>query len=84
EEVLNHHPSVKESGVVGAEDPMRGELPVAFVELKEGAAFDQQALVSWCRSKLAGYKVPEVRHIDALPRNATGKVLRRELRKLVS
>jgi acyl-CoA synthetase (AMP-forming)/AMP-acid ligase II len=83
EEVLNHHPSVKDSGVVGVKDPMRGETPVAFVELKEGEAFDPQSIVSWCRSKLAGYKVPEVRHIEALPRNATGKVLRRELRKLV-
>ena len=82
EEVLNHHPSVKESGVIGVKDPMRGEQPVAFVELKEGATFDQQSIVTWCRSKLAGYKVPEVRHIEALPRNATGKVLRRELRAL--
>jgi len=83
EEVLNHHPSVKDSGVVGVKDPMRGELPVAFVELKEGEKFDQQALITWCRGKLAGYKVPEIRHIKALPRNATGKVLRRELRALV-
>ena len=83
EEVLNHHPSVKDSGVVGMKDPMRGEQPVAFVELKEGEKFDAQSITSWCRSKLAGYKVPEVRHLEALPRNGTGKVLRRELRALV-
>lgn len=83
EEVLNHHPSVKDSGVVGMKDPMRGEQPVAFVELKEGETFDAQSIITWCRSKLAGYKVPEVRHLEALPRNATGKVLRRELRALV-
>jgi long-chain acyl-CoA synthetase len=83
EEVLNHHPSVKDSGVVGMKDPMRGEQPVAFVELKEGEKFDQQSILTWCRGKLAGYKIPEVRHLEALPRNATGKVLRRELRALV-
>ncbi|HYD01149.1 MAG TPA: AMP-binding protein [Phycisphaerales bacterium] len=83
EEVLNHHPSVKDSGVVGMKDPMRGEQPVAFVELKEGEVFDKQSIVTFCRGKLAGYKVPEVRHLEALPRNATGKVLRRELRNLV-
>ncbi len=115
EEVLNAHPSVKESGVVGKKDPMRGELPVAFVELREEAggaglgdrvsglgsdasnpkpetrnpkpdpASDlEKALIQWCRSKLAGYKVPdEIRVVDALPRNATGKVVRRELKKLL-
>ncbi len=90
EEVLNAHPSVKESGVIGKKDPMRGELPVAFVEMKDGAdgnrmAFDEKALQQWCRSKLAGYKVPdEIRMVEALPRNATGKVVRRELKKLVA
>jgi long-chain acyl-CoA synthetase len=90
EEVLNAHPSVKESGVVGKKDPMRGELPVAFVELKDGAdgqplAFDEKALLQWCRSKLAGYKVPDEIRVASggLPRNATGKVVRRELKKLV-
>ena len=84
EEVLNAHPSIKESGVVGRKDPMRGEIPVAFVELKEGAAFDEKALLKWCRERLAGYKVPdEIRVLEALPRNPTGKVLRRELKALL-
>lgn len=94
EEVLNQHPSVKDSGVVGTTDPMRGELPIAFVELrpdpahpedaKVTLAFDEKALIKWCRERLAGYKVPdEIRVIEALPRNATGKVMRRELKKLV-
>lgn len=85
EEVLNKHPSVKDSGVVGLPDPMRGEVPVAFVELKEDAAFDERELIGWCRKFLAGYKVPaEVRRLDALPRNPTGKVMRRELKALLS
>jgi acyl-CoA synthetase (AMP-forming)/AMP-acid ligase II len=99
EEVLNAHPSVKDSGVVGKQDPMRGEVPVAFVEMKEEGtgpraegsgeiaakmAFDEKELIKWCRGKLAGYKVPdEIRVVEALPRNPTGKVMRRELRKMV-
>ena len=84
EEVLNAHPTVKDSGVVGRVDPVRGELPVAFVELKDGEKFDEQALITWCRGHLAGYKLPaEVKHLEALPRNPTGKVMRRELKKLV-
>ncbi|HZW10697.1 MAG TPA: AMP-binding protein, partial [Phycisphaerales bacterium] len=84
EEVINRHPSVKDSGVVGLADPMRGEVPVAFVELNEGAAFDERAILALCREHLAGYKVPrDVRRLDALPRSGTGKILRRELQKLV-
>ncbi len=84
EEVLNAHPAVKDSGVVGRADPMRGEQPVAFVELKEGQTAEGAALVSWCRGKLAGYKVPaEVRIIEALPRNPTGKVMRRQLKGML-
>lgn len=83
EEVLNLHPSVKDSGVVGRHDRLRGEVPLAFVELNDGAAFNEKELVSWCRGKLAGYKVPdEIRHLEALPRNPTGKVVRRELKAM--
>lgn len=89
EEVLNAHPMIKDSGVIGRHDPMRGELPVAFVELREtpdGAppAFDPREALRFCRARLAGYKVPdEIKVVEALPRNATGKVVRRELRGLL-
>ncbi len=80
EEVLNAHPSVSASAVIGMQDESRGELPLAFVELVEGADFDEGALRSWCRERLAQFKVPrELRRIDALPRNPTGKIMRREL-----
>ena len=80
EEVLDTHPSVSASGVVGLHDPVRGEVPVAFVQLEEGAEYDKQALLDTCRERLAGYKVPrEIRVLDELPRNGTGKVLRRKL-----
>lgn len=85
EEVLNKHPSVAASGVIGIKDPIRGELPLAFVEMREGAVFDALALQKHCRESLAGYKVPtEIRVLESLPKNATGKVVRRDLKQLVS
>lgn len=81
EEVLDQHPSVHASAVIGVADEVRGELPWAFVELNEGAEFDEAALRTWCRARLAGYKVPrQIEVLDRLPRNATGKILRRELK----
>ncbi len=81
EEALNKHPSVHDSGVVGQTDPMRGEVPVAFVELEEDARFDEAALKEHCRGLIAGYKVPrEIHLLDELPRNPTGKIMRRELK----
>lgn len=80
EEVINRHPSVHASAVIGMTDPMRGEVPVAFVELEEGATFDERSILALCRDQLAGYKVPrDVRVLDALPRNPTGKIQRRQL-----
>ena len=80
EEVLDRHESVKASAVIGAPDGSRGEVALAFVELKEGATFDETALRSWCRHHLAQFKVPrEIRCMDALPRNPTGKIMRRSL-----
>lgn len=84
EEALDKHPSVLASAVIGVTDEMRGELPWAWVELKEGQRFDEPSLRAWCRERLAGYKVPrEIRVIEKLPRNPTGKIMRRELKKLV-
>ncbi|WP_428387793.1 class I adenylate-forming enzyme family protein [Mucisphaera sp.] len=81
EEVLNTHPSVHASAVIGVRDPNRGELPMAFVEIEEGHDFDEQALKTHCREHMAPFKVPrDIRKLDALPRNPTGKILRRELK----
>jgi long-chain acyl-CoA synthetase len=80
EEVLDRHPSVKSSAVIGLPDVSRGEVPLAFVELVEGAEFDETALRSHCRETLAQYKVPrEIRCLAELPRNPTGKIMRRAL-----
>jgi len=84
EEVINTHPGVHASAVIGAHDAMRGEVPVVFVELEEGASFDEKALRALCREKLAGYKVPDrIVVVEKLPRNATGKILRRELKGML-
>ncbi len=84
EEVLAAHPAVAAAGVIGMTDHLRGEQPVAFVELKEGQSADEKSLIIWCRERLAGYKVPrEVRIVEKLPRNATGKIVRRELKGLL-
>lgn len=81
EEVLNQHPGVAMSGVIGVRDAMRGEQPMAFVEMKEAAPFDERDLLAWCRKSLAGYKVPvAIKRLETLPKGATGKVQRRELR----
>jgi len=80
EEVLLRHPSVKAAAVIGKSDGLRGQVPVAFVEVHEGQPFDEGALRAWCREHVAGFKVPrEVRRVDQLPRNPTGKILRRQL-----
>ena len=84
EEVLNHHPDVFASGVTSRTCPTRGEEIVAFVQPEEGTAPEATALRAWCKDKLAGYKIPrEVRVIDALPRNPTGKIMRRELKAVL-
>lgn len=85
EEVLNAHNSVRASGVIGVQDDIRGELPWAFVEIDEGKEFSESALRTWCRERLAGYKVPrEIRVIEQLPRNPTSKIMRRELHQFVN
>ncbi|MBL8880977.1 MAG: AMP-binding protein, partial [Phycisphaerales bacterium] len=82
EEVLLEHPAVAEAAVVGVRDELRGELPIAFVVLRDGASATPAELREHCRARLAGYKVPrEVRIVATLPRAPTGKVLKRALRE---
>jgi acyl-CoA synthetase (AMP-forming)/AMP-acid ligase II len=82
ERVLYEHESVVEVAVVGRPDPRWGEVPVAFVVVREGAAVTAEELIEHCRTQLAGFKVPkDISFLDALPRNPSGKVLKRELRQ---
>jgi acyl-CoA synthetase (AMP-forming)/AMP-acid ligase II len=81
ERVLYEHESVVEAAVVGRPDPRWGEVPIAYVVVSSAAAATPEELVEHCGRQLARYKVPkEVVLIDALPRNPSGKVLKRELR----
>jgi len=82
EEVIYQFPGIKEVAVIGVPDPRKGEQPVAFVTAMEGQAVEEKALLQFVRGKLADYKVPKrVIFVLALPRNATGKILKTELRK---
>jgi acyl-CoA synthetase (AMP-forming)/AMP-acid ligase II len=84
EEIIYRHPSVAEAAVVGVPDEMWGEKIVAVVQLREGAAPDAEAIIRLCQDNLAGYKKPRrVMFMDELPRNAAGKILKRELRAKV-
>lgn len=85
EEVLYEHPAVLEAAVLGAPDPKWGEKVVAVVCRREGRSVDEAELVAWCRERIASYKKPKhVVFIDVLPRNASGKVLKRELRERIA
>jgi acyl-CoA synthetase (AMP-forming)/AMP-acid ligase II len=85
EETLTDHQDVLAAAVVGRIDDSRGEVAVAFIELIDGATFDEQKLRAWCRDRIAPFKVPKtITVLPVLPRNPTGKIVRRELTKLVS
>jgi fatty-acyl-CoA synthase len=82
ERVLYEHESVLEAAVVGRSDDRWGEVPVAFVVLRPDATATADALLEHCRVQLARFKVPKkISLIDTLPRNPSGKVLKRELRR---
>ncbi|WP_111511485.1 long-chain-fatty-acid--CoA ligase [Mycobacterium kyogaense] len=82
ENALYEHPDVKEVAVVGIADDRWGEVPKAFVVLTAGASFSVEELRAFAAERLAKFKVPkEFESVEALPRNAAGKVLRRELRE---
>jgi fatty-acyl-CoA synthase len=81
ERVLYEHDAVLEAAVVGRPDERWGEVPVAFVVLRPGATVTAEQLLAHCGEQLARFKVPkDVAFLGALPRNPSGKVLKRELR----
>lgn len=82
EEVLYAHPAVAEAAVIGIPHDQHGEEVKAFVAYKPGQSVSPNDLVAYCKSRLAAYKYPRtVAVLDALPKGATGKILKRELRK---
>jgi len=81
ERVLYEHDAVLEAAVVARPDDRWGEVPVAFVVLRQGATASADGLLRHCQAQLARFKVPkDIEFLDALPRNPSGKVLKRELR----
>jgi long-chain acyl-CoA synthetase len=83
EEVIYRFPGVKEAAVVGVKDSRKGEQPLAFVAPKDGQTIDTKELQQFLRSSLADYKVPRrITVLPTLPRNATGKILKNDLRQL--
>jgi long-chain acyl-CoA synthetase len=82
EEIIYQIPGVKEAAVVGIPDARRGEQPIAFVAAADGVQLEEKTISQHVRSLLADYKVPRrVVLVSALPRNATGKVLKTTLRE---
>lgn len=80
EEVIYKYPKVKETAVVGIMDKLRGEYVKAFVVLKEGEECTSKELLAYLKERLATYKLPRViEFIESLPKNSTGKILKREL-----
>ena len=80
EKALADHPAVAEVAIVAAPDPKWGEVPKAFVGLKPGMEVTAEELTEWCRARLAHFKCPKLVEFGPLPRTATGKIRKNELR----
>src|SRR5262249_9163830 len=75
------HPSIAQVAIVGVPDDRLGEVGKAFVIATSGREVNTEELIAWCRENMANYKVPRfVEVVDALPLNASGKVLKYDLR----
>src|SRR5690606_5586252 len=81
EEVLYQMDEILEAAVVGVPHEVYGEVPKAYVVLKEGRSLSAEAILQYCQKSLAKYKLPvEIEFLNTLPRNASGKVLKHVLR----
>ena len=82
EDALYKHPAVQAAAVVAKPDEKWGETPCAFVELKPGQNATTDELVAWCKTNLAGYKVPRYVVFAELPKTSTGKIQKFKLREM--
>ncbi|RQY23854.1 acyl-CoA synthetase [Burkholderia stagnalis] len=83
EDALYRHPAVAVAAVVAMPDPKWGEVPCAFVELREGMDATEEEIVAHCRQLLAGFKVPKAVRFGELPKTSTGKIQKFQLRSAV-
>lgn len=82
EEILYQYPAIKDAAVIGVPDRTRGESVRAFVVLKEGFQLDKKDLTAFLKKDLASFKLPkDIIELESLPKNATGKILKKELRE---
>ena len=83
ESTLLNHANILEVAVIGIEDEVWGETVTAFMVLKAGAMLEYQDVKAWCDKRMSSYKIPRViKIVDALPRNAMGKVIKPNLQAL--
>src|SRR6266540_4025123 len=83
EEVLCRHPKVREVAVIGAPDEDRGESVKAVIVPQEGIDLGEDEIIAYCAEKMAAYKIPRsVEFMTSLPKNAAGKILKKDLRKI--
>jgi len=84
DEVLYQHPAVSAAAVVGVPDQLYGEEVTGFVVLREGSEVSAEEMIEFCKSRLADYKCPKSIHfVKDIPKGPTGKLLKRELTKLL-
>ena len=83
DEILFEHPKVLEACAIGIPDAYRGETVKAFIVVKPGETLTEEEITQWCKEKLAAYKVPKmIEFVNALPKSAIGKILRREVKEM--
>ena len=85
ESYISQHPKVLQAIVIGIPDELKGQIPKAFIVLEAGASATVEEIREFCREQMAAYKVPRVFELVALediPKNPSGKVLKRELRRM--
>jgi long-chain acyl-CoA synthetase len=85
EQVLYRHPAIAEAAVYGIADDLRGEVVKASIVVRPGQDLAADDVIAYCRERIANYKAPvTVEFLDGLPKNATGKILKRVLRESVA